>query len=105
MTSQWPLLAAPLRQSPVGGGRARFSATHLFGMDTEHAENPWGLEPLLDVGELAAYLGMPVSTVYDWRTRGLGPRAYRFGKHLKFAVSDVRIWIEQQRDTPPSNGR
>ncbi|WP_227468062.1 helix-turn-helix transcriptional regulator [Microbacterium sp. YJN-G] len=48
-------------------------------MDTEHspAGNPWGLEPLLDVGELAAYLGVPVSTVYDWRTRGLGPRAYR----------------------------
>jgi len=75
-------------------------------MDTERvAENPWGLEPLLYVGELAAYLGVPVSTVYDWRTRGLGPRAFRFGKHLKSAVSDVRIWIEQQRDTLPSDGR
>lgn len=72
-------------------------------MDTEHAAagNPWGLEPLLDVGELAAYLRVPVSTVYDWRTRGLGPRAYRFGKQLKFALSDVRIWIEQQRDPEP----
>ncbi|MBN8422931.1 helix-turn-helix domain-containing protein [Microbacterium esteraromaticum] len=69
-------------------------------MSTEHrtADNSRGLEPLIDVGELAAYLGVPVSTVYDWRTRGLGPRAYRFGKHLKFAVSDVRIWVEQQRD-------
>ena len=69
-------------------------------MDTERtaAGNPWGLEPLLDVKELAAYLHVPVSTVYDWRTRGLGPRAYRFGKHLKFAVSDVRDWIEQQHD-------
>ena len=78
----------------------RGSAAHLCGMDTDHtaAENPWGLESLLDVGELAAYLRVPVSTVYDWRTRGLGPRAYRFGKHLKFAVSDVRIWIEQQRE-------
>lgn len=76
-------------------------------MSTEHrtADNPRVLEPLLDVGELAAYLGVPVSTVYDWRTRGLGPRAYRFGKHLKFAVSEVRIWIEQQRDTPSSSGR
>ncbi|WP_415853650.1 helix-turn-helix domain-containing protein [Sinomonas sp. G460-2] len=74
-------------------------------MDTDHtaAENPWGLDSLLDVGELAAYLRVPVSTVYDWRTRGLGPRAYRFGKHLKFAVSDVRVWVEQQREPgPPS---
>lgn len=77
-------------------------------MDTEHTatNNPWGLEPLLDVGELAAYVGVPVSTVYDWRTRGLGPRAYRFGKHLKFAVSDVRLWIEPQREAhePPVAG-
>lgn len=75
-------------------------AEHLSAMDTSHttADNPWGLEPLLGIGELAHYLGIPVSTIYDWRTRGLGPRVYRFGKHLKFAVSDVRIWIEQQRD-------
>lgn len=62
--------------------------------------NPWGLEPLLDVGDLATYLGVPISTVYDWRTNGKGPRAYRFGKHLKFAVSDVRVWIEQQHESP-----
>ena len=45
-------------------------------MDTERtiAGNPWGLEPLPDVKELAGYLHVPVSTVYDWRTRGLGPR-------------------------------
>ena len=92
------------RRAPVGSDRAGCSRvvggsrTHLFGTDTEHspAGNPWGLQPLLDVGELAAYLGVPISTVYDWRTRGLGPRAYRFGKHLKFALSDVRTWIELQ---------
>ena len=58
----------------------------------------FGLEPLLDVTELAAYLGVPVSTLYDWRTRGKGPAAYRFGKHLKFAVSDVRAWVAEQRE-------
>jgi excisionase family DNA binding protein len=70
-----------------------------------HDDNPtppptdeWGLEPLMDVHELEAYLGIPISTVYDWRVHGKGPTAYRFGKHLKFAVSDVRAWIAQQRD-------
>ena len=58
----------------------------------------WGLEPMLDVPELAAYLGVPVATVYDWRTRGKGPAAYRFGKHLKFAISDVRDWVAEQRE-------
>lgn len=78
-------------------------AVHLLSMDTEHLSS-CGLEPLIDVGELADYLGIPVSTIYDWRTRGQGPPAYRFGKHLKFAVSDVRAWIAEQRDDPPSPG-
>lgn len=34
-----------------------------------------GLEPLLDVGQLAAYLGVPVSTVYARRARGVVPPA------------------------------
>ena len=59
----------------------------------------WGLETLMDVGELAHYLGIPVSTIYDWRVRGKGPTAYRFGKHLKFAVSDVRAWVTEQRES------
>ena len=82
---------------------AAMRAVHLFVMDTEAHPTPWGLEPLIDVGELATYLGIPVSTIYDWRTRGLGPPAYRFGKHLKFAISDVRVWIGQQRDGTPDS--
>ncbi len=34
-------------------------AAHLFAMDTEAQPPPWGLEPLIDVGELAEYLGIP----------------------------------------------
>ncbi|WPR91436.1 helix-turn-helix domain-containing protein [Microbacterium rhizosphaerae] len=52
----------------------------------------------MDVTEVARHLHVPVSTVYDWRTRGVAPRAYRFGKHLAFAVSDVRTWIEQHHE-------
>ncbi|PZF85205.1 hypothetical protein C1I92_06165 [Jiangella anatolica] len=58
----------------------------------------WGLEPLIDIEELAAYLGVPVTTIYDWRTNGKGPPAYKFGKRLKFAVSDVRAWLAAQRE-------
>lgn len=74
-------------------------------MDTEQGESPWGLEPLIDMTELAAYLGVPVGTIYDWRVSGKGPRAHRFGKHLKFAVSDVRLWAEQQREPDADEGR
>ena len=44
-----------------------------------------------------------ISTVYDWRVHGKGPTDYRFGKHLKFAITDVRAWIAEQREpsSPP----
>lgn len=51
--------------------------------------------------ELAEYLGMPLSIAYDWRTSGRGPAAHRLGKHLKFAVSDVRDWVASQRHDAP----
>ena len=75
-------------------------------MDAHH-HSPQALEPLLDITELAEYLGIPLSTLYDWRTRGLGPRAYRFGKRLKFARSDVQEWMELQREpkSPSPDGR
>lgn len=41
-------------------------AVHLSVMDTEAQPTSWGLESLIDVGELATYLGIPVSTIYDW---------------------------------------
>ena len=63
---------------------------------------PPDLPPLLDIRELSKYLGVPVSTIYDGRSRGIGPRAYRFGKHLKFAITDVTEWIEVQRDPAPA---
>jgi excisionase family DNA binding protein len=66
-------------------------------MDLEQHQS-WGLEPLISVDELAAYLGLPKQTIYDWRVSGKGPKGYRIGKHLRFAVSDVRAWVEQQRD-------
>ena len=54
----------------------------------------------MTVAELANYLGVPVATIYDWRVDGKGPVAHRIGKHVKYAVSDVRAWLEAQREAP-----
>lgn len=76
---------------------------HLLCMD--ELDRPLhGLEPLIGIEELAAYLGLPKQTIYDWRVAGRGPRAYRFGKRLGFAVADVREWVEAQRE-PASSPR
>ncbi|GAA3172752.1 hypothetical protein GCM10010531_27850 [Blastococcus jejuensis] len=56
--------------------------------------------PLAATPEVAAYLGVPVQTLYVWRTKSEGPRAVRVGKHLRYRWSDVDAWIESQSDRP-----
>jgi excisionase family DNA binding protein len=56
------------------------------------------LEPLLTIEELAQHLSVPVATIYDWRSRSVGPVAHRLGKHLRFAISDVQAWLGSHRD-------
>jgi excisionase family DNA binding protein len=70
----------------------------------ETSSHPVGaLEPLLSTRQLADYLGVPVKTIYVWRTGGGGLCAVRVGRHLKFAVSDVHAWVAQQRETSPGH--
>jgi excisionase family DNA binding protein len=44
--------------------------------------------------QLADRLGLPVSTIYRWNQTGDGPPSYRFGKHVRYKVSDVDKWAE-----------
>jgi excisionase family DNA binding protein len=60
-----------------------------------------GLDPLLSIEELAEYLGVPITTIYDWRVDGKGPCGVRVGRHVKFTVSDVLAWIDEQRESRP----
>jgi excisionase family DNA binding protein len=53
---------------------------------------------LLTTPEVAQYLGIPVATLYQWRTRGIAPRAVRVGKHLRFRRADVEAWVERHTD-------
>ena len=55
-------------------------------------------EPMLTPQQLAAFLTVPVATVYRWNSEGTGPRRVRVGKHVRFRRADVDAWIEQQLD-------
>ena len=68
-------------------------------MDTAQIAQ-FGLEPLLSVEDLAAYLDVPKQTIYDWRVTGRGPRARRIGKRLRFTTTDVQAWVDAQADPP-----
>jgi excisionase family DNA binding protein len=54
------------------------------------------LDRLLTPQQLAAYLGVPVTTLYAWRYRGEGPPGFRVGKHLRYRWQDVERWVQNQ---------
>ncbi len=80
--------------APVFGDRANSEQLH---------------EPLLTADDIAAWLAVPRSSVYEYARREHEPLpAVRIGRHLRFVRADVSVWIGAQRDghsvtpTPPA---
>ncbi|MFC0002817.1 helix-turn-helix transcriptional regulator [Micromonospora siamensis] len=56
------------------------------------------IEPLWTAEDVSTFLGIPVSTLYQWRYRRTGPKASRVGRHLRYNPADVRAWLEEAAD-------
>ncbi|MFI7248125.1 helix-turn-helix transcriptional regulator [Micromonospora chalcea] len=54
------------------------------------------LPELWSIHDTAAFLRVPVGTLYQWRHRRIGPRAFKVGRHLRYNPADVRAWLEDQ---------
>jgi excisionase family DNA binding protein len=54
-------------------------------------------ETLLTPDVVAKRLGVPLKTLYYWRTMGVGPPAYRIGRHLRYRDVDVETWLAERR--------
>ncbi|HEX5289806.1 MAG TPA: helix-turn-helix domain-containing protein [Streptosporangiaceae bacterium] len=50
--------------------------------------------------DLAAELKVPVQTLYMWRTKSVGPRGHRIGRHLRYRRRDIEAWLDQQASQP-----
>jgi len=48
---------------------------------------------LWSVEDVSYYLGVPVQTVYSWRSTGTGPPGRRVGKRLRYRPTDVKAWV------------
>lgn len=46
--------------------------------------------------DLSSRLGVPDKTPAEWATKGTGPRYARFGRHVRYRLSDVVAWENQQ---------
>jgi excisionase family DNA binding protein len=54
-------------------------------------------QPLASAKEVSAHLGVPITTLYTWRSRGKGPKATRVGRHLRYRWADIDAWLAEQR--------
>jgi len=52
------------------------------------AERLWTIE------DVSAYLGIPVGTLYQWRSKEYGPPGRRMGKYVRYRPADVRAWVD-----------
>lgn len=46
--------------------------------------------------QLAERFGVPLATVYGWRTKGYGPQGAKIGRHLRYPVAEVERWEREQ---------
>jgi len=54
------------------------------------------MESLLTVAELGARLHMTRSSLAQWRYRGKGPKFVKIGAGVRYRVSDVEAWLDEQ---------
>ena len=57
------------------------------------------MEPLMTADELAEYLGVPRTTLHNWRQRGIGPASIKLGRHIRYKVSDVETYVNDNTRT------
>lgn len=56
------------------------------------------IECLWTVEETARFLRVLKATLYQWRYLGIGPKAGRVGRHLRYDPADVIAWFRQQQE-------
>lgn len=61
----------------------------MGGKDVQVKERLWTVQDVSD------YLGVPVQTLYQWRTKCYGPPARRIGRYLRYRPIDVRTWVDE----------
>lgn len=67
---------------------------HRLGMTDTHPQA--GAAALMTPAELADYVSIPVGTLYQWRSRKVGPKGIRVGRHLRYRRSDVDSWLDNR---------
>lgn len=52
-------------------------------------------DDLMKPEEVAAMLGVPVGTLYQWRYRSEGPPSMKVGRHVRYRRRAVEAWLDE----------
>ena len=61
-------------------------------------ENISKIGRLWTVEDVSDYLGIPVATLYQWRSKGCGPAGRRMGRYVRYRPDDVKAWVDGLAD-------
>jgi hypothetical protein len=65
------------------------------------ADNPERLnEDLWSTEKTAKFLDVPKGTLYQWTSRGCGPKSYKVGNSRKYDPADVRAYLRERMSEP-----
>lgn len=53
---------------------------------------------LLTLDQAAERLDLPKSTLRYWRLNGIGPKSFKLGRRVVYAIPDLESWLQQQRE-------
>jgi hypothetical protein len=46
--------------------------------------------------DLAEFLSVPVKTLRQWRYLGIGPKAFKVGRHVRYDPEEVARWLIEE---------
>lgn len=61
---------------------------------SEFSKTPVNEDPLLNIEEAAAYLRVPLKTLYNWRYRGVAPKGIKLGSKVFYRQSQLDAFID-----------
>lgn len=52
----------------------------------------------LSPSDICREMQIPLATFYTWRSQGIGPHAYKVGRHVRVSRADLEDWLELRSD-------
>ena len=74
------------------------SSTDVEGNEERRTSGVGTTPRLLSTSEVAAFLGVPVATIYAWRQKDYGPRGIPVGRYIRYRPTDVDDWLREQEE-------